>query len=122
MDRKIRVGIIGCGGIAGAHIVGYKSIPELAEVVACCDLDGNKAERYAKHNGIPASYTDYKEMFKCEKLDAVHLCLPHYIHTSVAIDAFENGINVISEKPFCAQLSRHFASFFLLKVQRIKAK
>ena len=47
MDRKTRIGIIGCGGISHAHMGGYKAIPELVEVVACCDLDGEKAKNYA---------------------------------------------------------------------------
>ena len=44
---KLKVGIIGCGGISHAHMGGYKAIPELVEVVACCDLDGEKAKNYA---------------------------------------------------------------------------
>ncbi|MBR6554579.1 MAG: Gfo/Idh/MocA family oxidoreductase [Clostridia bacterium] len=99
MDRKIRVGIIGCGGIAGAHIVGYKSIPHLAEVVACCDLDAGKAERYAKNNGIPTFYTDYKEMFEKENLDAVSVCTWNAAHAPATIDALNAGINVLCEKP-----------------------
>ena len=109
MDRKIRVGIIGCGGIAGAHIVGYKSIPELAEVVACCDLDGNKAERYAKHNGIPASYTDYKEMFEKENLDAVSVCTWNAAHAPATIDALNAGIHVLCEKPMAMNTEQALA-------------
>ncbi len=38
-------------------------------------------------------------MLESEELDAVHICLPHYLHTSVACDAFKRGVNVLSEKP-----------------------
>lgn len=95
--KKLKVAVIGCGNISVMHLDSV-AFSDLAELVAVCDIKKDRAEKCAEKYGVKY-YTDYDEMFKCEKLDAVHLCLPHYLHTVVAIDAFKAGINVISEKP-----------------------
>lgn len=95
--KKLRVGIIGCGRISVMHLVSAKKL-EMAELVACCDIKREVAEKVAEKYGITA-YTDYTEMFEKENLDAVHILLPHNLHTDVSIAAFDYGINVISEKP-----------------------
>lgn len=93
----LKVAVIGCGSISCMHLDPAAALEE-AELVAVCDIDSDRAERAAqKYNAKP--YTDYMEMFEKEQLDAVHICLPHYLHTKVACDAFKKGINVISEKP-----------------------
>ena len=95
--KKLRVGIIGCGRISVMHFVPASTL-DLSELVACCDIRQDRAEACAKKYGIKA-YTDYIEMLDCEKLDAVHVCLPHYLHTKAACEAFMRGVHVLSEKP-----------------------
>ena len=95
--KKLRVAVIGCGRIAVMHLV-PASVLEESELVAVCDIKEDRANAAAEEYGVKA-YTDYKEMIAKEELDAVHICLPHYLHTKVACYAFEHGVNVISEKP-----------------------
>lgn len=95
--EKLRIGIIGCGRISVMHLDSVMA-SDLAELVAICDIKEDLARTASEKYGVPY-YTDYNEMLDKENLDAVHLCLPHYIHTSVAIDAFKKGVNVLSEKP-----------------------
>lgn len=97
INGKVRVGIIGCGRISIMHFESADHL-DTAELVACCDIRPERAEAYAKEYGIKA-YTSYEEMLEKEQLDAVHLCLPHYIHCKVAEYAFEKGVNVLTEKP-----------------------
>ena len=96
-NRKLKVAIIGCGRISVMHFVSVLSLED-TELVACCDIDEEKAEAAAKEYGVRA-YTSYEEILECEELDAVHLCLPHYLHCKVAMYAFEKGVNVLTEKP-----------------------
>ncbi len=56
MTDKVRVGIIGTGGISNCHFGGYKRRSDV-EVVACCDIDFEKAKRYAEAKGIPGVYS-----------------------------------------------------------------
>ena len=101
--RKLKVGIIGCGRISVMHLVSASELQE-AELVACCDIKKDRADEVAKKYGIHAYYS-YEEMLNNEKLDAVHLCLPHYLHSKVACYAFERGVNVLTEKPMDVDLA-----------------
>lgn len=96
-NRKLKVAVIGCGCVSNRHIESAIALEE-SELVALCDNKPEVAKWAGEKYGVK-TYTDYNEMFKKEDLDAVHLCLPHYLHTIVAQDALRAGINVISEKP-----------------------
>lgn len=90
----LRIGLVGVGGISGAHIPAWKEM-ENAELVAICDIRTERLEKYPdiKH------YTDYDEMLANEKFDIIDICLPTYLHADFAVKAMEKGINVICEKP-----------------------
>ena len=100
--KKLKIGIIGCGRISVMHLVSASMLEE-AELVACCDIRRERADAVAEKYGIRA-YTSYEEMLESETLDAVHICLPHDLHTKVACYAFERGVNVLSEKPMDVSL------------------
>ena len=107
-NRKLRVGIIGCGWIAGAHIDCYKLMPDV-EIVAGADLIPGKAEAFFKAHGVEGVKTDYashKEMLDDEslKLDAVSICTYNRQHAEPAIYALKKGVNVMLEKPFTVTL------------------
>lgn len=95
--KKLRIGIVGCGRVSVMHFVSVKSLPQ-AELVACCDIKKDRADGMAKKYGCKAYY-DFAKMLDSENLDAVHICLPHYLHSEFACMAFEKGVNVLSEKP-----------------------
>lgn len=101
MDKKLKIGIIGCGGIAnGKHMPSLKQIPEV-EMTAFCDIIPERAEKAAKDFGTPDAkvYTDYKELLKDETLDVIHVCTPNRSHSFISIDALEAGKHVMCEKP-----------------------
>lgn len=99
MTKKLKVAIIGVGGIArNAHLPGYAKMDNV-ELVAACDIIKDRAEAAAEEYGIPAVYTDYKEVLEIEGLDAVDICTPNYLHSVIACAALEKGINVFCEKP-----------------------
>ena len=95
--KKLKIGVIGCGRISVMHLESIKA-SKVAELVACCDIKKERAAAAALKYGGKA-YADYQEMFERESLDAVHLMLPHHLHTKVACFAFERGVHVLSEKP-----------------------
>lgn len=101
MEKKLRVGIIGCGGIAnGKHMPNISKIPE-AEMVAFCDIILERAEKAKADYGSPEAkvYSDYKELLKDSTIDVVHVCTPNRSHSFITIDALEAGKNVMCEKP-----------------------
>lgn len=97
--REIKVGIIGCGGIAqNAHIPGYQRL-ENVKVVACCDVVESVARMVAEKFSIPRYFTDYEKMLKSVDLDAVSVCTPNSLHKEPTIMALEHGVHVLVEKP-----------------------
>ena len=107
-SRKLRVGIIGCGWIAGSHIKSYLKQPDV-EIVAGADLIPGKAKAFFEKYGVENVKTDYashKEMLDDQslKLDAVSICTYNRQHAGPAIYALEKGINVLLEKPFTVTL------------------
>ena len=108
-QKKVRVGIIGCGWIADAHVKALKNQPD-AEIVACADLIPGRVKEFCKRNGIDdlgiKEYPSHKELLDDEslKLDAVHICTYNRQHAEPAIYALNKGINVLLEKPFTVTL------------------
>lgn len=101
--EKIRTAIIGTGGIGEYHARGYEASAAKGEceLVACCDLDREKALAFAEKHNIPkkAVYTDYKKMIQREQLDAVSVTTWNAAHMSPTLYALNHGLNVICEKP-----------------------
>ena len=99
--EKIKVGVIGCGGIAnGKHMPSIKSLGDV-EIVAFCDIIKEKAEESKKNFGTEDAkvYTDYKELLKDDSIVAVHVCTPNRSHSFITVDALHAGKHVICEKP-----------------------
>lgn len=100
MAKKLKIGIIGSGGIAqGAHMPGYASIPDLCEMVAVCDLNAESAQKAADKFGITQIYSDYKELLADPEIDAVSITTPNKFHKQPTIDALTAGKHVLCEKP-----------------------
>ena len=103
-SKKLRVGIIGCGWIAGEHMRSYLKQPDV-EIVAGADLIPGKAKAFMEKWGVTDAKTEYashKEMLedKSLKLDAVSICTYNRQHAQPAIDALNAGVHVLLEKPF----------------------
>jgi predicted dehydrogenase len=97
---KIKLAFIGAGGIArGAHMPPLQKMDDV-EVVAVADVSEDAARQAADlFEGRPKVYSDYREMLKNEKLDAVDICTPNLYHRQPTIDALNAGLHVIVEKP-----------------------
>lgn len=98
---KIKVAVVGCGSISK-----HRHIPEYAwnsnvELVAFVDPILERAEHYAQLHGGKA-YSSYAEMLKQEKVDAVSVCTPNYLHAEVSIAAANAGAHVLVEKPMAS--------------------
>ena len=96
--KKLRVAVIGCGRISTMHLRSTEMLADMCELVAVCDNKRDVVDAAGKRYGVK-TYIDYLEMLDSERPDAVHICLPHYLHTRVASDAFKRGIHVLCEKP-----------------------
>lgn len=101
MSRIVKIGIIGCGGIAnGKHMPSLSKLSNV-QLVAFCDLIKERAETAAEKYGVEGAkvYTDYKELLKDEKIEVVHVLTPNREHADITIDALYAGKHVMCEKP-----------------------
>jgi len=106
--EKVEIALIGCGGIANAHVGGYRDLYSrglrIFEIKALCDVSIDNAKSKAKaiegfQETKPDVYSDLDEMLKEESIDAVDICLPHHIHHTVACQCLDRGLHVLIEKP-----------------------
>lgn len=101
MSKKLKIGIIGCGGIAhGKHLPSLSKLKNV-ELVAFCDIEVEKAEKTAKQYGTESAmvYEDYKELLKDESIDVIHVLTPNISHAEISIASMEAGKHVLCEKP-----------------------
>lgn len=109
-SRKIRVGIIGTGWIAEAHVRAYQKCPDV-EIVAAADLVPGKAAAFCERYdvGNVELYPSHKELIDNAKVDAVSVCTYNATHAECAIYALEHGVSVLLEKPMCVTLDEAVA-------------
>lgn len=103
--EKIKVGIIGCGNISLLAHVPALLKNDNAEVAAICDILSVKMDNIEKLFGRPVKrFEKYSDLLQ-EKLDAVHINTPNYLHSEVAVAALKAGMHVFCEKPDAISVS-----------------
>jgi len=110
---KVRIAILGCGGMAGAHAKRLKPNPD-AEIVALCDvshecLQGFVAKHLSDYEPQPSLYTDPATMYAEAKPDAVVIVTPHTLHFEHGMQALEAGCHVLMEKPMVTDAAQAYA-------------
>jgi predicted dehydrogenase len=100
----MKVGIIGCGGIAPYHIGSYKKIRDV-EIVGLCDLNIERANVLAKKFNIENTYSNYWDMFE-KGLDYVDICTPVSTHAKIVCDAAEAVPSILVEKPMALSVAQ----------------
>lgn len=97
-EREIRIGIAGAGIIARSHAQAIQRV-DGASLIALCDIEADKAKRFADDFNVELVFQDYQDMLSREEIDLVHICLPSGMHAQCAIEAAHAGKHILSEKP-----------------------
>ena len=100
---KVRFGVIGTGGMGSGHCDMIPQIPETT-LAAVCDIDPKAREAAAAKSGVP-TFATHAELLDSGLVDAVVIATPHYFHPTIALEAFQRGIHVLSEKPLAVTVS-----------------
>jgi UDP-N-acetylglucosamine 3-dehydrogenase len=101
MESVLRIAVIGCGGIARAHLDAMADLP--ARPVVMIDIEERRAQAYAEAYGAER-YGSRVEEALVDDVDAVIICLPHHLHMQAAVAAAESGKHVLTEKPMAISL------------------
>lgn len=103
----MRVGIIGCGGMGSLHSSSLYELSELTEgeirVTALADIRPALLEKQKELWKDAKTYEDGMKLLEKGGIDAVHICVPSFLHTKYAVKALEMGIHVFLEKPVCLE-------------------
>lgn len=104
----IRTAVIGVGGMAQTHIERLLKHPH-AEIAALVDIsEGSLARTQERHGGSLAdtlTFSDYREMLRDIKPQAVVICTPHTLHFAQAMDCLDAGAHVLCEKPMVTRVA-----------------
>ncbi|HTL52434.1 MAG TPA: Gfo/Idh/MocA family oxidoreductase [Planctomycetota bacterium] len=120
MAKKIRLGLIGCGGnMRNAHVPRFKNHPGLV-LAAVCDPFEDALKLIVEKYGSPVpSFTDFRKMLNTVELDAVMISTPHNQHFAQAKMALEKGLHVLVEKPLVIE-SKHAKALLALAKKKKK--
>lgn len=102
--ERLRVAIIGTGGIAGSHMNAWDYCKDRLDRVAAVDIDEERVVTFAKKHDIPHSYTDVGEMLREQQPDLVHIATPPSLHAQQILQCLEAGAHVLCEKPLVGSL------------------
>lgn len=117
----IRIGLVGCGGIARRHIDGYRrELMGRAEVVAGCDPNEQTLTKFCDDHSVGLKFASAEAMIASGEVDVISLLTPPAIRDDVIYPAFEAGIHVLVEKPFAERLGD--AAAFVSAAERSNVK
>lgn len=115
----VQAAIVGAGLAAAAHVRGYQTHAQ-AEVVAVCDLDRQRAAKFAREHDIPQVYRDFDELLAQQDIDIIDIATPTFLHAEMTRKAALAGKHIHCEKPFCRSLEEGFSALVPVKANGVK--
>lgn len=108
MEKTIRIGIIGSGGIARAHVEAYRTLPQV-DIMAVADIIPGRADAFIQSENLSSAraFENYLHLLEMD-LDGVSVCTPNASHHYTSIDAVTAGKHVLVEKPMSVTLEEAF--------------
>lgn len=103
MNKKMRLGIVGCGGIARSHANAFKEAG--VDCIGLVDNNAEAAEKFSTELGGVPTYGNYGELIDSIKPDIISICTPPLAHAEIAEYALKHGVHVLCEKPLAYDIS-----------------
>lgn len=102
---KLKVGVIGAGGIASVHLKAYQN-NEQVEINAICDINEERAKEKAEEYNAPKVYNSHQRLLEDKEIEAVSVCTWNNSHAEIAIAALKAGKHVLVEKPLTTSVEK----------------
>jgi len=106
MERKISLGVIGCGRVAQAHLAATENLKAEVELIAVADSDEKRAKEAKERFGAKTFTSRFEEILHLPEIEAVIIALPNYLHHSVTLEAAKTRKHILVEKPMALNLSQ----------------
>lgn len=117
--KKVKFALIGCGRISPNYFDAVSKC-DIAELVAVCDTDFEKAKKAAEENDVPACYSDIDEMLNNEEVDVCCILTPSGIHAEAAMKAARHKKHILCEKPLDVAVDKMQAMIDCCKENNVK--
>ncbi|RMH91077.1 MAG: gfo/Idh/MocA family oxidoreductase, partial [Calditrichaeota bacterium] len=101
-DRKIRIGLVGCGRISRNHFRAIEHHTDNMELAAICEIDPERLQEHVDRYKVPG-YQRLEDMLTSESLDLVAICTPSGLHPEQVIECAQAGVHVMTEKPMATR-------------------
>jgi len=101
-DRRIRIGVVGCGRISSNHFKSIEVHDQDLQLSGVCDIDPVALRKASEQHGVEG-YASLTEMLQRADLDLVALCTPSGLHPTQTIEAAQAGRHVMTEKPMATR-------------------
>ncbi len=98
MQKRLGIGVVGCGRISEFHLPAIKKIKNV-DLIAVADINEEGAKETAKKYDAKRYYLTATELFQDSEIDGVILCLPHHLHCSMTLEAAQHNKHILVEKP-----------------------
>jgi predicted dehydrogenase len=107
-NDRVRIGLIGCGGISVADTNAFLAHPE-CEIIAVCDVDDAQIEKTQQRleklgRKRPLPFKDFRRIVELKDIDVCLICTPDHWHALPAVAAFQAGKDVYVEKPLATTI------------------
>lgn len=99
MTKKIGIAVIGSGRVAYTHLTAINDLKDKAELIATVDIVEEVAKEAASKFKAKRYYTSLEASLNDKEINAVVICLPHYLHKDACVKAAKWGKNILIEKP-----------------------
>ncbi len=117
--KKVKFALIGCGRISPNYFDAISKC-DIAELVAICDVDIDKAKKAAEDNNVPAYYSDIDDMLNNEEVDVCCILTPSGIHAEAAMRAAKHKVHILCEKPLDVSVENMQAMIDCCKENNVK--
>jgi len=117
--EKIRLGIIGCGGMGFHHSRRLIKMKEV-EIIAASDINSDSLKRFTGEFQVKHSFSDYNRILDIKEMEGVLVCLPTFLHRAAVVSAAKKGKHIFCEKPIAMTLEDADEMIKVCRENRIK--
>ena len=101
--ERLRAAVIGVAGIGRTHLQAYRALSQSPRppctLAAVCDVNPAALETARGEYDAARAYTDFRALLDDDEIDVVSLCVPHFLHRSMALAVIAAGKHLLLEKP-----------------------
>lgn len=120
-QRRVKVGVVGCGVVATAYYLPYLMHLPTAELVAVCDTEFERTTACVRLFGAHQAYEDYNDMIDYADIDAVFILTGPGTHVPFALKAVAAGKHILLQKPMALTLAEANAIVEAVRKAGVKA-